>query len=516
MRRRSIFIIPILIFAVLVFTGFMFIPSPGEQTKTISGFSTGEELAKIFCSSCHLFPDPSLLDKTTWKERVLPNMGWRLGIRKASDDPYKDMEEKERQLIKAENIYPDKPLLPVADWQKIVGYYLQKAPGKPLPQKTPPAFDNELKGFHAEGIFFTKQQVPQVSLLKFDTTTQLLYIGDAQNELCAMRVPRVMAFWKLESAPVDIDLHTPGSPRILCIGSIKPTEKKNGSFYALDSTNASTGQMKRFSNLARPVAVEETDLNDDGKNDLIICQFGNYTGKLSWFDEGDPQKEHILKWQPGARRVEVKDFNADGKPDILVLMSQAREELVLLINKGKGEFSEKKIYQFPPVYGVSYFELADFNRDGHPDILLTNGDNWDLSPIKKNYHGIRILMNDGKNNFKISRFFPFYGVSKAIARDFDGDGDLDIAAIAFYDDPAQPAHSFLYLKNNGQLLFSSASLPVAQNGKWITMEAGDLDHDGDEDIVLGSFVYSMGELGKLVTKGVESFPQAIILWNDKK
>ena len=271
-----------------------------------------------------------------------------------------------------------------------------------------------------------------------------------------------------------------------------------------------------FNICSLPVASEVIDLNADGEKDLIICQFGHHTGKLSWFDGGEPGKEHILKSEPGSRRVEAHDFNDDGKPDIMALMAQSKEELILFTNQGQNKFSEKIIYQFPPVYGVSYFELADFNGDGHPDILLTNGDNWDLSPIRKYYHGIRILMNDGRNNFTIAQFFPFYGASKAVARDFDKDGDLDIAAIAFYDDPKEQANTFLYLENKGGLKFSSSSIPAAENGKWITMEACDFDRDGDQDIILGSFVYSLGELTQLVTKGVESFPQMVVLWNDRK
>jgi hypothetical protein len=160
--------------------------------------------------------------------------------------------------------------------------------------------------------------------------------------------------------------------------------------------------------------------------------------------------------------------------------------------------------------------LADFNKDGHPDILLTNGDNWDLSPIKKYYHGIRILMNDGQNNFKQTWFYPCYGAEKAIARDFDLDGDLDIAAIAFSDDLPKTEQGFIYLKNDGKMNFTAFSTPDAANGKWITLEAADLDHDGDEDIIIGSFVYSVGEMSKIVGKGVDKFPSFVVLWNKSK
>ena len=331
---------------------------------------------------CHLFPEPSLLDTATWKNHVLPNMGWRLGIRKSGDDPYRDMEPDEATLVKSQNVYPNSPLIPKENWQKIVAYYLQHAPAQPLPQKDTLSFENELTGFHPQAVFFDERQFPKTCLLKFDSAKSLLYVGDADRSLYAINGNlQLVSLHKTPSPPVDIDFSKPDSGSVLCIGSISPSDKKNGLFYSLDSTDAA----QSFEGLARPVCVEEADLNGDGKKDLLICQFGNHSGKLSWFDGGDPKKEHVLKLQPGARKVEVRDMNGDGKPDIVALMAQAKEELVMFINKGKGVFSEQSIYKFPPVYGVSYFELVDFNQDGHPDILLTNGDNWDLSPIRKNF-----------------------------------------------------------------------------------------------------------------------------------
>ena len=427
------------------------------------------------------------------------------------------METDEAQIVRAENVYPLEPIITKDNWQKIIDYYLKTAPEKPLPQNGVLPFGNELKGFHAEEVFIEKKITPKTCMVKFDPASSLLFVGDAGNELYAIDKDRkLVASADVKSAPVDIDFPSRGVPRVLCIGSVSPSDKKTGSLYSLDlAATDPTDQIRDFENLARPVQFAEADLNGDGKKDLIICQFGNHSGKLSWYDGGDPDKEHILKIQAGARKVVVQDMDGDGKPDIVALMAQAREELLLFLNDGKGNFTEKIIARFPPVYGVSYFELADFNHDGHPDILLTNGDNWDLSPIRKYYHGIRILLNDGINNFKEKLFIPFYGASKAMACDFDGDGDLDIAAISFYDDPDKPEQSFMYLENKGGLKFTASTIKLAGRGKWLTMDIGDIDKDGDADIFLGSYIYSMAELTKLLYKGVESFPQILILRNDK-
>ena len=53
------------------------------------------------------------------------------------------------------------------------------------------------------------------------------------------------------------------------------------------------------------------------------------------------------------------------------------------------------------------------------------------------------FLNEGNNHFSQKYFFPINGCYKAIAKDFDGDGDLDIASIAFSADFAsQPGGRF--------------------------------------------------------------------------
>jgi len=110
------------------------------------------------------------------------------------------------------------------------------------------------------------------------------------------------------------------------------------------------------------------------------------------------------------------------KKDIVTLFAQGDEGISIFFNEGKGVFTEKRILSFPPTYGSVHFELADFNQDGHLDILYGNGDNGDYPPIAKPYHGLRIFENDGENNFKEVYFFPMNGLNKCDAADFDQDG----------------------------------------------------------------------------------------------
>jgi hypothetical protein len=82
-----------------------------------------------------------------------------------------------------------------------------------------------------------------------------------------------------------------------------------------------------------------------------------------------------------------------------------------------------------------------------------------------------------------------HGASQARVGDFDQDGDLDIAAISFFPDfKNHPEQSFTYLENTGNT-FKPSITRIGAKGRWITMEVGDVDVDGDSDLLLGSLAF---------------------------
>jgi hypothetical protein len=398
-------------------------------------------------------------------------------------------------IITEGDVFPTSPLISQEDWRAIQNYYKAAAPEKPLAQTNRPPINRTLRQFKIKHLAY-QRSVPMTTLVKIHS--QKLYVGDAMTRTLEALDPVGQREFAVEfdSAPISLRIQN-AELDLTLVGRLFPSDEIKGKLLKLRPLPDDMNINKVLGPLRRPVDTAFADLNGDGREDFVVCQFGNRLGRLSWFENLGEGKleEHILADRPGAIRSLVHDVNKDGWPDIFVLMGQAREGIYLFINRGKGAgntspvFEERALIEQHPLYGYTSLELIDFDRDGHIDLLVTNGDNGEYVSPPKNYHGVRIYMNDGQNRFSEKWFFPLNGAYKAIAADFDRDGDLDIAAISFFPDyQKSPEESFVYLENRGGWVFEAVSFPECTTGRWITMDAGDLDGDGDSDIVLGSLI----------------------------
>jgi hypothetical protein len=479
---------------------------PGRSTR-------GEQLAHAYCQSCHLFPEPAALDKASWTNGALPEMARWLGL-----EPGELERLPNGEIVTDSDVFPHTPLIQREDWNAIVRYYAQAAPTSAEFRRQrlrTPKIEGQTKQFRVKPLAY-RRQTPMTLMTHIDPSAHRLYVGDAMTHTLEALDPtgeRIFAV-EFDSGPVSMarvqssnfDLQSSGgeSLDVLLVGRAFPSDLMKGKLLRIRGAavgnrpgNDQLGMQidKLIGNLRRPVHSIAADLNGDGRDDFVVCQFGNRRGQLSWFQgpavAGQPFEEHVLIDRPGAIRAEVRDMNHDGRPDIVVLMGQAREGVYLFLNQGSGQFTPVTLVEQQPAFGYSYFELIDFDNDGDLDLLTTNGDNGESFAPPKPYHGIRIYLNDGQNHFAERWFFPLHGAYAARAVDFDLDGDLDIAAISYFPDypgSGGPEESFVYLENRGNFNFKAFTIPEHADGRWITMDAGDVDGDGDADIVLGSLV----------------------------
>lgn len=478
-------------------------PEAGQEKAP---HTSGETLAKTHCAACHQYPKPELLPSSTWNDHILPRMGYMLGI-------YPDEHTRAGlieagpggQAVLAANTFPEAPLLDTASWRKIREFYLSRAPqALPLPERD--TISRELSLFRAE---FPDYHLSPPSATLVKCAENGFFIGDANSRSLYRFDGRLALQQAARVREGAVSLQETGEAlRVTAMGSFSPTDAPSGFILQLPKAGGSP-PFFLLENLQRPVHSAFADLNGDGREDIVVCEFAKWTGCLAWWEqrEDGSYEKRVLRNKPGAIRAEVQDFNRDGLPDILALFGQGDEGFFLYKNQGQGQFREERLLQFPPSYGSSSFSLFDHNGDSHPDILYTCGDNADYPPVLKPYHGVRIFQNDGNMRFEEKMFYPLHGAYGAVARDFDQDGGLDIAVVSFFPNfKNQTNESFVFLENDGKGNYLARSFPQAGLGRWIVIDVGDIDGDGDEDIVLGSLAFEVipdnGEVNRWVENGI--------------
>jgi len=450
----------------------------------------GAQLYKDQCARCHIAPDINHLPKDLWLHSILPEMAARMGIKDGGFKPYDKMGFEEMEIIHNAGIYPFMPSLNEQEWALLKDYILEMAPDSLAPivheenikdqtlfkssvfsiDETPGSYFTYLKYIEENNTFHTGDISGKLIEYSFENKEARL-LRSAQNA--------VVGYTRFDSISYLTD-----------IGILDPSELSTGKIIAYTKEN----EITLVDSLHRPVHNVIVDLNGNGKNEMVVSEFGYLTGKLSLLlrnEEGQYEKKTLLS-QPGTIRSIVKDMNQDGKLDIVALTSQGDESITILYQEENLIFRTDKVLRFSPIYGSSWFEIFDYDGDGDDDIITVNGDNADKTYIHKPYHGLRIHLNDGENNFEEAFFFPLNGATRFVSNDFDQDGDIDFTIISTFPDYLnKPKYSLVYLENKDEkeFKFQAQSIKEANDSRWFLLDTGDIDKDGDVDIIFSAFTY---------------------------
>jgi len=452
-----------------------------------------------FCGDCHTTPPPAAIPREGWYAEV--ELGFKLYEESGRTD------------------------LTLPRRSEVVDYYLRHAPesmpSPPLASENAPSPVEFKPTHHAMAAISPGQphSVPSgIANVQWYDQANTHLLNRSTLMLCDMRVGIVQeAHFEGQSLVFDrralipnpsnttlTDLDNDGVADYLVadLGSFLPEDHAKGQVIWLRESRESSDKFETtvlLDGLGRVTDIQAGDFNQDGQQDLLVAEFGWRLSGHVWqllhtgVENGIPQyKKQLIDDRHGVIHIPTADFNSDGHLDFVSLISQEHESIEMFLNRGDGTFRRQKIFSADnPVWGSTGIDLHDLDHDGDLDILFTNGDVFDSFYIVP-YQAAHWIENqgDGKWSRHVLRAMP--GIHRAVAADFDNDGDDDIVCCSLISSEIreiggqQSRDSLMWLEQTKTGQFTARSMEI-DNAKHTTVTVGDFDGDGDIDIAAGQF-----------------------------
>ncbi len=438
----------------------------------------GQALAAIACAQCHTLPAPAHLPREEWPY-LLAWMGNYLGR-----PPEIQIDT---QLV-ARCFIPPQPVVTREQFDEIRNYYLEQAS---IQYKLPPPAPHPPVSPWFEPVPLTN--TPSViSLVAIDPADQAFVIGSSRPPGLLVSQRGVNTTIEVHSEPVAFERLGPVR-RVALIGHLGHDAREG----QIVDFAASDGTRQVLVDAHPRIAAHRTaDIDGDGRDDLLVCGFGDYpVGRVGiWWGGADKLKEQVLFEEAGAVWCDVADLDGDGDLDVVLAVGSNRPRLLAFVNEGSRRLVPRPIVERPVGWGYNRCLLVDWDGDGKLDLVELTGNNLELRgrPLKT-HHGVRVLHNDGNWKFHEVLFEPLPGAMDVAAGDFDGNGRMDLAVTAFYPDWRQlMPTTLLLLMQRPDGTVERQTIDDRYWNRWMRIAAGDVDGDGDIDLLLGAAEVPMG------------------------
>ncbi len=453
-----------------------------------------------FCGDCHSVPDPTRFARHHWVDEI--KRGYEFYARSGRTD------------------------LKLPSPATTLNYYLTRAEEKPQWAGVNNSPVQRATPFRAEKRFMPSGVgLPEISTLIWGPLRQKgspqLLAGDMKyGQIVAIdpnnsqAAPLVITRLKHPGRIIPVSLTGDDSTEFIVadLGTYMPDEEARGSVVLLRRPlGAPTFEtIEIATGFTRVSDVQVGDFDGDGKPDLIVAEFGWQLSGGIWLLRNATEREGGLQFErtriddrPGTIKLEVLDFDGDGKSDFLAITSQEYETIDLYLNKSSGDFgSGRHLKKHPFVqvqlweghdltFGFSHLKVCDLNQDGLPDIVFSSGDTWD-NLLAVQSHGIHWLENLGGLEFRYHQIAKLPGAYSFAIDDFNRDGQLDVIAVSWLAPAVEPAEvsagrfgSIILLEQTDGGQFSRQTLESG-SPYYSTIVSGDFDEDGDVDFAVAS------------------------------
>ena len=423
------------------------------------GAESPERLAKRECSKCHAFPPPESMHREDWEKGAFPYLEDLLGI-----DQIENYDAQTQAAVRAQ-------------WDTIKAFYLNHSFEKPESMTTPePPLSTAFS--HRSTV-----RKLDVTAIHHDTDNGLVFIGDELSRAVLVydRAFRNVRTFAADKVPCDFQL-AEDRLYVCSHGTLDPLDSETGEVgYITDSGLGEYRPLLR--GLNRPTRY--VPFRHSGTDYAVLCEYGISKGKITLYREGESV---LVLPMSGAIDCRVLDADTDGQPEVYVLIAQEHECLLRLTVRPGGEVDPLVLIKKQPGWGFTAMEVLDADGDGAVNVILSNGDTTEFRSHPRRYHGIRIY-DLGEDELVEKQFIPAHGAMDFTMLDADADGDLDIASVSYFADFRHKPHqaAMLHIRDDGR--FANQPLPGHEQGRWCRIASGDIDGDGDPDLLLGALNY---------------------------
>jgi hypothetical protein len=181
----------------------------------------------------------------------------------------------------------------------------------------------------------------------------------------------------------------------------------------------------------------------------------------------------------------VADLDHDGALDLIV-SSTITPQIDLFFNGGKGKFLTNSILPLDVVSpgGAKSLAVGDLDGDGATDLVAVLETRGVTQPESNK---VQLFRNQGDGSFAAPTLLQdTLSPLVVVVSDFNGDNSLDLAISQQEGPTGAPSSSVALFFNNGAGEFQlSSSFDLLEERQPESLQKGDLDADGDEDLFVG-------------------------------
>src|SRR4051794_14776447 len=170
--------------------------------------------------------------------------------------------------------------------------------------------------------------------------------------------------------------------------------------------------------------VDLADVNTDGRLDVIVAQpFNNSVGVFLGAGDGTVAARKDSPAGSTPVDVAVGDLDGDGTPDVAVANAEDLSFGKVSILRGKGDGTFDVVDQHEVGYDTNSVVIADFDRDGKPDIGGAS-----FSAFDNSQEVLAFLRGRGDGTVEAPVFTSVKGFPASLSTaDFNRDGAPDLA-----------------------------------------------------------------------------------------